>query len=170
MESSFSKLFLRDVFLDAISELELHFHVGELWTSARVVVSEAIDEFILEIDRLRINNNCSWNIGRGRFGYKERRSERDSKNSFWRLFVSEDTVVPAKQLSKLSLLATMFSLLSSGFWAVKPKAINRDSPIGSSVFRSEDLKTTVRLVSLSDGNVNWLEKQNLFNWYSRNRL
>ena len=52
--------------LPLIGQTVLHFQVGGIWTSARVVVSEAIDDLILGIDWLR-TNNCTWNFGRGPF-------------------------------------------------------------------------------------------------------
>ena len=109
--------------LPLIGELELKFQVGGIWTFARVVVSEAIDELIFGIDWLR-KNNCTWNFGRGLLelqGSLFRLRDIDSKNSVQKLFVSENTVVPAKQQSNLPVLATMPSLHSSGIWAVKPK-------------------------------------------------
>ena len=58
--------------------------------------------------------------------------------------------MPAKQQMHVSVVSTFPSLTASGIWAVKTKAIHRNTMVASSIHDGTNLKTIVRIINLSE--------------------
>ena len=138
--------------LPLLGEIELQFRVGDASTSVKAVVTDALTDLILGIDRLR-DNQCIWDFGKGTFemrGNVGTLYSKQSRASVRRLFVDEETVVPAKHQAHVPVTTTFTSLTGAGIWAVEAKAINRDTVVASSLHDKPSVKTVVRIINLSD--------------------
>ena len=138
--------------LPLLGECVLHFRVGDYPTSVKVVVTEALTEFILGIDWLQ-SNKCTWDFANNRFavkGHEAKILDKHSKKAVRRLYVDEDTDVPARCQRNVKVMATMETLKTSGSWAVKPRAVDREMLVASSVFDGPGLSTVIRVINLSE--------------------
>ena len=102
--------------LPLLGEIDLHFRINDIWSSVRVVVSEAVNDLILGIDWLR-DNHCIWDFGKGTFEVKGtigKLHSKQSRKSVRRLFIDYETVVPAKQKMQVPVVSAVPSLTASG--------------------------------------------------------
>ena len=139
--------------LPIAGQMVMKFQIGGIWSSVKVLVSDAINELILGIDWL-IENRCVWNFGQTYLEFQGKQiytNEAYNVRFVRKLLVSNDTVVGEGRLTHVPVMATMHSLRNQEIWAVQPKAIRSDLIVGSSVCRGEDLYTTVQIINLSDG-------------------
>ena len=138
--------------LPLLGEIRLSFRVQETWTSALVVVSDAINDLILGIDWLK-ENKCVWDFGNGTFEVKGTSGtlhDKQSRKSVRRLYGDNETVVPAKGQMHVPVKTILLSLTASGVWAVTPKVTNQNTVVASSLHDGSDLNTVVRIVNLSE--------------------
>ena len=94
-----------------------------------------------------------WDFGEETFemrGNVGKLHSKQSRAAVRRLFVDEETVVPAKHQAHVPVTTTFTSLTGSGIWVVKAKVINRDTVVASSLHDESSVKTVVRIVNLSD--------------------
>ena len=138
--------------LPLLGKLKLNFRIQETWTSALVVVSDAINGLILGIDWLK-ENKCVWDFGNGTFeekGTSGTLQDKQSRKSVRRLYVDNETVVTAKGQVHAPVRTILPSFTASEVWAVTPKLINRDTVVASNLHDGSDLNTVVRIVNLSE--------------------
>ena len=137
--------------LPLLGGIKLNFRVQKTWTSVLVVVSEAINDLILGIDWLT-ENKCVWDLGNRTFEVKGTSGtlhDKQSRKSVRRLYVDNETVVPAKGQMHVPARTIFPSFTASGVWAVTPKAINQDTVVASGLHDGSDLNTVVRIVNLN---------------------
>ena len=135
-----------------LGEVELRLKVGNYWSTVRAVVTESINELILGLEWIK-QNHCTWDFTSGRIEIgKQVRilKSKESKNSVRRLFVSEDIIIPAHQQAHVWCNAPTESLNEHRLWAVKPRAVNRDVIVASSMYSGEKVETAIRVLNLSE--------------------
>ena len=138
--------------LPIAGQMVMNFQIGGIWSSVKVLVSEAIHELILGIDWL-IENRCVWNFGQTYLDFKGKRihtNEAYNVKFVRKLLVSKDTVVEAKKLTHVPVMAMMHSVRNQELWAVQSRVVQRDLIVGSSICKGEDLYTAAQVINLSD--------------------
>ena len=135
-----------------LGEVDLRLKVGNYWTTVRAVVTESINELILGLEWIK-QNHCTWDFTSGRIeigGQVRILKSKESKNSVRRLFVSEDIIIPAHQQAHVWCVAPTESLNEHRLWAVKPRDVNRDVIVASSMYSGEEVETAIRVLNLSE--------------------
>ena len=135
-----------------LGEVDLRLKVGHYWTIVRAVVTESINELILGLEWIK-QNHSTWDFTSGRFeidGQVRILKSKESKNSVRRLFVSKDINIPAHQQAHVWCNAPTEWLNEHRLWVVKPRAVNRDVIVASSMYSGEEVETAIRVLNLSE--------------------
>ena len=136
-----------------LGELEVKFRVAGKQYSALVVVTEAVDEFILGIDFLSAEA-CQWDFGDGRLLLGNswvRLQKRDGRSQVRRIYAAEDCHVPPGVQAEVPVSVTWPNLRSgSDDWVTEPRKMADGVIAARTLFSGETLQSIVRVINLSD--------------------
>ena len=147
-----------------LGELEVKFRVAGKQYSALVVVTEAVDEFILGIDFLSAEA-CQWDFGDGRLLLGDswvRLQKRNDRNRVRRIYVAEDCLVPPGVQTDVPVSVTWPNLRSgSDDWVAEPRKMADGVIAARTLFSGEALQSVMRVINLSDGPYNCRKDEQL---------
>jgi predicted aspartyl protease len=134
-------------------QIRLNFAVGNKKTSAVVLVSEHLDEFILGVDWLT-EHHCTWKFGQRTLifeGEEVPLLRRPSKGPVRRVYVKEDRVVGPDSQTLVPVRVTFSNLHTpASDWIVEPKVLAGDTVSGRTVIAQGEYNSVIQVLNLSD--------------------
>ena len=136
-----------------LGETTIELSVSGFRTSCRVVVTDAITEFILGIEWMK-RNQCVWDFGSNSFtihGYRGNLRCKNAGRPVRRIVLQEEVVVPGLHTIDVPVLVTRSSLgHENQNWGVTTKIKHPDLVVANAIYGSSDVKSFCRIINTSD--------------------
>ena len=136
-----------------LGETTIELSVSGFKTSCRVVVSDAITEFILGIEWMR-RNQCVWDFGSNSFtihGYRGRLRCKSAGRPVRRIVLQDEVVVPGLHTVEVPVLVTRSSLgHENQNWGMATKIKHPDLVLANAINGSGVVQSFCRIINTSD--------------------
>ena len=135
-----------------IGETVVELEISGFSTVAHVVVTEAMSDLILGIEWLQ-HNRCTWDFGSNSFkilGNQGNLCCKKEKHSIRRIFVREETTVPARHQGEIPVWVTWPTWEAEGEWILESKYIDPGLETASMIYGKRDIKAFCKVMNLSE--------------------
>ena len=136
-----------------LGETIVELSVSGFRTSCRVVVTDAITEFILGIEWMK-KNQCVWDFGSNSFtihGYRGNLRCKNAGRPARRIVLQEEVVVPGLHTLDVPVLVTRSSLgHENQNWGMTTKIKHPDLVVANAIYGSSDVQSFCRIINTSD--------------------
>jgi predicted aspartyl protease len=136
--------------IPVVGDTTITFSVSGKQFSVRVVVSDIMEDLILGIDWLR-KYRCRWDFGKNLIeidGCAVRLHGRSQQNQLRRIYVAEDTLLPARQQQEVRVIITLPTLREiSRNWITEPRTVESGVTTASTLISSNMTLSRIPVVN-----------------------
>ena len=140
--------------IPVIGQVTVKFKVAGCCCSAKLLVSEVLDEFILGIDWLS-QMQCRWDFGCGQLELEGRwvklHRRPTHKPAVRRIYAEHGIEIPPRHEANVPVRVTWPNLRPcTSTWAVEPRVIGKDVVGARTLLAEGDFRSVVKVVNFSD--------------------